>query len=231
MRDAGDIDLSSTSTWGTAPTGEFTVDYELRLDAPAPVVRFVCLTRCGEVILGERLIWQQQFDRLRHAKGVFEWMVERQEIWPFWGRLARLTGPDRLFADAAADVARTRSGRAAELARARVEARTARARRKEISSFLVEEDGQFGVDLTRGDERDGFFVLWFRERWERERFRDWWRAQHDRFPDFATLHDAQGAAALERMLLREMQDTEKRIKAAGLGAGGRRPLRFYRGEE
>lgn len=232
MRDAGDIVLSLPLTWeGADPAGEFNVDYELRLDAPAAAVGFVRLIRWGEAILGESLIWQQHFDRRRDATGMFAWMAERREFWPFWGRLTSVIGPDRLFAAAAADVAKARSDRAAELARARKEARATRERRKEISSYLVEKGGQFGVDLRRGDERKSFFVLWFRESWERERFRDWWRPQHHRFADFSAFHDAQGASALERMLLREMQETEKRIKAAGLGAGGRRPLRFYRGEE
>ncbi len=45
------------------------------------------------------------------------------------------------------------------------------------------------------------------------------------------MFDEEGALQLERRLLREMQETEIRIKRAGLSAGGRRPLRFYRGEE
>lgn len=192
---------------------------------------FMRLTRWGDAVLGERVIWQQHFDRRREAAGVFDWMVERQDDWPYWGRLAGLIGPDRLFAVAAADVAEVRTRRAADLLRTRMEARAAREREQEISSYLVDKHGQYGVNLRRGGHKKGFFVIWFRESWERERFRDWWRAQQHRFAEFAAFHNAQGASALERLLLREMQDTEKRIKAAGLGAGGRRPLRFYRGEE
>lgn len=232
MRDAGDSDLSSTSAWSPAASAsEFLVEFEPRLDAMSGVLDFVRVTRCGEAILGTHLLWRRHFDRRCEASATFDWMQERQDQWHLWGRLAGLIGPDALLAAAAADVAKARSGRAADLLRTRNEARAARKREQEISSYLVEKHGQYGVDLRRGGHRKSFFVVWFRESWERERFRDWWGPQHHRFAEFAALHDAQGASALERLLLREMQDTEKRIKAAGLGAGGRRPLRFYRGEE
>lgn len=232
MRDAADIDGALGSAWRVAGPGtQFSVDFELRLDSTGTSLSFVGLTRCSGSILDERPIWQRRFIRARDANGIFDWMVERRADWPVWGHLTSLIGPDRLFAAAAADVARTRTERAADLLRKRKEARAVRRKEQEFSSYLVEKDGRFGVDLTRGDHRTGFFVIWFRESWERERFRDWWRSQHHRFAEFAALHEVQGASALERMLLREMQDTEKRIKAAGLGAGGRRPLRFYRGEE
>jgi hypothetical protein len=232
MRDAVDINGPFHSDWGQGDKETaFTADFDLRLDAASSSVTFVGLTRSSGKILNERLIWRRHFARRRDADGIFEWMIERQDEWPFWGHLTSLIGPDRLFAAAAEDVARARSARAADLLRNRNEARAARRKEQRISSYLVEKHGQFGVNLKRGGQKKGFFVMWFRESWERERFRDWWRPQHHRFAEFAALHDAQGAPALERMLLREMQDTEKRIRAAGLGAGGRRPLRFYRGEE
>lgn len=231
MRDAVDINEPSGSNWRAADPGtQFSVDFELRLDAANTSLAFVGLTRSSGSILGERLIWQHQFARARDANGIFEWMVERQGDWPFWGRLTSLIGSDRLLAAAAADVAKARTARAADLLRERREVRAALRKEQEISSYLVEKHGQFGVDLKRGGHKKSFFVIWFRESWERERFLDWWRPQHHRFAEFAAIHHAQGASALERMLLREMQDTEKR-KAAGLGAGGRRPLRFYRGDE
>jgi hypothetical protein len=99
-----------------------------------------------------------------------------------------------------------------------------------IDSFLVDAGGQFGLDLRRFGAKTGFWRIMFRERWERERFRDWFRLQRARFEEFAVFLDEHDAVALERQLLAEMLDTERRIKAAGRGAGGRRPLRFWRGE-
>jgi hypothetical protein len=232
MRNAIDINEPLPNAWSEAVRGiEYSADFEVRLDAASSSLAFVALTRSRGSVLSERLIWQHQFARARDANGIFEWMVERRHDWPFWGRLTSLIGSDRLLAAAAADVAKARTARAADLLRERREARAAFRKEQEISSYLIEKHGRFGVDLKRGGHKKGFFVIWFRESWERERFLDWWRPQHHRFAEFATIHDAQGASALERMLLREMQDTEKRIKAAGLGAGGRRPLRFYRGDE
>ena len=99
-----------------------------------------------------------------------------------------------------------------------------------IDSFLVDAEGQFGLDLRRPGAKAGFWRIMFRERWERERFRDWFRCQRDRFEEFAAFHDAHDALALERLVLREMLDAERQAKAAGIAAGGRRPLRFWRGE-
>jgi hypothetical protein len=99
-----------------------------------------------------------------------------------------------------------------------------------IDTFLVDAGGQFGLDLRRFGAKAGFWRIMFREKWERERFRDWFRCQRPRFQEFATFLADHDAVALERLLLAEMLATERRIKAAGLGAGGRRPLRFWRGD-
>ncbi len=100
-----------------------------------------------------------------------------------------------------------------------------------IESFLDHADGWFGLNLRRGNEQKPFWVIRFRERWELERFRDWFRCQSPRFTAWAEFLETNNAASLERMLLREMLETERRVKKAGLGGGGRRPLRFWRGDE
>lgn len=70
----------------------------------------------------------------------------------------------------------------------------------------------------------------FDEGWERDRVWDWLRWQTRRFEDIRLRIDGIGAAAVERELLHEMLVTENRVRKTGLGAGGRRPLRFWRGD-
>ncbi len=70
----------------------------------------------------------------------------------------------------------------------------------------------------------------FSEKWERERVLDWLRWQKSRFIEFRDLLAAEGSAAVERTIIAGMRETEANIKARGLSTGGRRPLRFWRGE-
>ncbi|MGN7161472.1 hypothetical protein [Sphingomonas sp. SAFR-052] len=223
-----------TSNWpdavGTEPT-TITVDFEPRIDEGSTSIRFVKVIRSGDLIALEEMVWEQDFANPRLAQNVFDWMLGYRNDWPLWGRLTSLLGPGQLIEVAKARISALRVKRAAELVAKRNEDRTKRELEKVIESYLVEDAGQFGIDLRRGGHDEAFFTIWFREKWERERFRDWFRTQRHRFVAFAAMFDEEGAGRLERRLLREMQETEIRIKRAGLGAGGRRPLRFYRGEE
>jgi hypothetical protein len=233
MRAASTIDVLPQPEWSAAPVGPapFTVAFEPRWDPGARSISFFRLIRHGHLTLCEDLIWRSEFDSGRGGACIFDWMLQRSADWSVWGRLTSLIGPSRLLASAAAEVAELRRERMATLLEVRSAAKAARKEERTITCYVVEKDGKFGINLTRGGHKRAFFVMWFRERWERERFRDWFRTQLHRSADFAAIHDQKGATALERMLLREMQDAEKRVKAAGLSAGGRRPLRFYRGEE
>ncbi|MBB3348397.1 hypothetical protein [Sphingomonas sp. BK069] len=223
----------SWAPWDAAPEGAggFAVGFESRLEDGSASICFVQLFLAGSFVVSERVIWRCNLERPRLARDVLVWMRDRREQWQLWGRLTALTGHERLLARAIKEVTESRSRSAEKLLRRRQKERGAREREKEISSYLVDDDQHYCVDMRRGGHKEGFFVMRFREKWERERFRDWWVQQRHRFGDFAAYVDENGAAALERMLLREMQDTEKRIKKAGLGAGGRRPLRFWRGDE
>lgn len=207
------------------------VSFEPVLDAQSNELRLVRTIHRGGSAVERANLWCQRYAHRRHAEAIFAWMTKRSHQWPLWGRLSQLVGPTRLLAVASAEVARERYEEAQRLLKARSNARKSRERARKIKSYLVERRGEFGVDLRRGGHDKGFFAIWFRQSWERERFRDWWRPQAHRFAEFAAFFDEHGGQALERMLLREMQETERRVKIAGLSAGGRRPLRFWRGDE
>lgn len=226
-----DQPIDSGDEWPQQGRGRTTLTYEPRLDAQSARLELVRILRRSGSPDEETVLWSRRYAHRRHAEAIFAWMTSRQEQWAVWGRLTPLVGPDGLLAAAGQAVAEERRGTAHKLLRKREKARKAREKAKHVHSYLVDDRGEFGIDLRRGGQEDGFFVIWFRQQWERERFRDWWRPQVGRFPEFAAFFEQHGAKALERRLLKEMQETERRVRLAGLSAGGRRPLRFWRGDD
>lgn len=229
---------TSRLEWPLCGAGElrnYVVDFFPRLDQTGtPTITFVQEIRVGHRILKSAEIWRQPFDRARSASDLFDWLLSRQEDWNLWGRMPLAFPPAEILAAGHAFVKAERATKAEALREKRQKAKKERQQAKKIESYLVNDDDRgFGINLQRGNAKKGFFVLWFRENWERERFRDWFRLQRaaDRLPEFAAYYDEHGSLALERMMLREMLETERKVKAAGLGSGGRRPLRFYRGED
>lgn len=228
MRDTAEIDSSERE--GILAASGF-VKYEVRLDTTSSTIGMFRVVGRSGAPFAEYPVWTRTLRHRRHAASLFAWMLEKRGQWLLWGRLGEVVGPDRLLAMAASEISEFRGSQARDLLKKRAKACKAKARALKIYSFLVDHHGEFGIDLRRGGEDKGFFVMWFRQNWERERFRDWWRPQAHRFPDFAAFFEEHGGRALERKLLAEMQETEKRLKLAGLSSGGRRPLRFWRGDE
>lgn len=213
-----------------AATRDYSIAFLPTLGTDRPVVTFVRRIRTGDQI-AETVLWQKEFATLLDARRSFEWLNERSSDWTLWGRHSEQFGPDAILSALGTSMAADRASRAARLVEDRRKARKKREKAKMICSYLVERDERYGLDLRRGDSKRGFFEILFRERWERERFRDWFRCQSHRFTEFAVIFEEKGPLELERALLREMLATERRVKAAGESAGGRRPLRFYRGDE
>lgn len=116
----------------------------------------------------------------------------------------------------------------AEAAEALAEAEREERARREIHVFFRGDRKKPSVEMRRGDQ-PAFFKLRFGAEWERERFWDWLKWQTDRYESFERQVVDDGIEAVRTMLLNEMLVTEQRVKKLGLGAGGRRPLIFWRG--
>ena len=165
------------------------------------------------------------------ADMVFDWMVGQTSQWPLWGRIAVLFGEAALrpVITEAAERETHLAVQEAEEARLLEEARLQR--HSQVELFILEGKGnRAGLSLKSGDEHSPFFVMRFSEKWERERVLDWLRWHKDRFVTFRDIHDSDGSVALERLIIAGMRETEAHIKAQGQSSGGRRPLRFWRGE-
>lgn len=165
------------------------------------------------------------------AERQFRWMSDRRDLLPRLGRLSLINGPHSVLAIVAEGVRLDREREIEEDMLAELRAEQDARLHGVVESFVFERGGRFGLNLKRASDIDPVWEISFRERWERERFRDWFRCQDHRFAEWADHADGHRGRVLERLLLAEMLETEKRVKVAGLGAGGRRPLRFYRGEQ
>ncbi|PTM47969.1 hypothetical protein C8J24_1376 [Sphingomonas aerolata] len=100
----------------------------------------------------------------------------------------------------------------------------------EVAAHYRMRKKRFAVILEYGTADGRFWSIAFDEAWERDRFWDWFSWQTERFQEFADHMKDGDRLDLERKLLKEMIVTEQAVKKQGPGAGGRRPLRFWRGE-
>lgn len=165
------------------------------------------------------------------ARLVFDWMAERAGQWPLWARLACLFGEQAVTTIVVNGAERDGEQAAARLEEARLREEDRRRLHQRVDLFVLDQKNKRpGVSLESADEGKPFFVMRFSEKWERERVLDWMRWQKPRFQEFRNLVEAEGAVALERVVIAGMRETEADVKRRGLGSGGRRPLRFWRGE-
>lgn len=165
------------------------------------------------------------------ARPVFDWMADRADQWPLWARLACLFGEQAVTAIVVDGAERDAEQAALREESARLEAEERRRLHERIELFVLDpKNKRPGLSLESGDEDKPFFVMRFSEKWERERVLDWMRWQKPRFQEFRGIVEAEGAVALERVVIAGMRETEADVKRRGIGSGGRRPLRFWRGE-
>jgi hypothetical protein len=199
--------------------------------AVEPEAGWLLLRRAPPRAGGETIeVWRSYVgDR---ATAVFDWMTCHPDQWLLWGRIAVLFGEPALR-PVVIDAARRDFERmAVEQERFRLAAEEQERLRQTIKLFILDpRNSRPGLSLESGDETKPFFVMRFSEKWERERVLDWLRWQGDRYLEFRDIYVREGAVALERLIIAGMRETEAQLKANGRSSGGRRPLRFWRGEE
>ncbi|MCD2323059.1 hypothetical protein LQ953_03405 [Sphingomonas sp. IC-56] len=178
----------------------------------------------------EMILWQHDGSP-EENRLIYQWMCERPASWRLWARVAHLFDGQVLHVLIVVSVRAEAQVRADAEEQARAAAEERRILHDEIELFTLDRKGRKpGLSLESGDESEPFFVMRFTERWERDRVMDWLKWQEDRFHGFRDLVEREEALALERLILAGMRETEHDIKARGLSGGGRRPLRFWRGE-
>lgn len=177
-----------------------------------------------------------------HAGRMFAWMWSRPDRWSVWGRAATGLGPAYLsgmVARETADVGLTEPATVDVLV---------------TLPSNIEEDQEDDPDRDRiwcacddktwvrektysillyhdGRRSDPVFSIVFDRKGDRDRIWDFMRHQTGRYREFVDLVNAQGQAALQKVIFASMLETERAVKKAGLGSGGLRPLRFWPGPE
>jgi hypothetical protein len=204
---------------------------ELRPAGEAACVRIVREVRCGDAVLAERVVWSRTL--APHAGAAL--LEVMQSLGPgllLASEAAAVLPPrhaeallDKMVADELDERRIAEEEAAEEVERAALKARKTR----EIDVFFTGTKRTPVLEMRRGS-RATFFDLGFGAEWERERFWDWLKWQTGRFEDIAADVATHGAEQVRQALLHEMLSTEQAVKKRGLGAGGRRPLIFWRGE-
>ena len=171
------------------------------------------------------VVWMRIFANPAAARAFHRWMLRRPERWAVWGRMAPILGPEFLGGQICSEHDADESARREE--RRRVEAR----RRRERAVWCRQFEGGFrpAIGLFQGDATTPFWCMRFDQNWERERVWDFVSHRTECYPAWKALFEKHDREMLERTILDEMLRTEREVKKAGLGAGGRRPLRFWRG--
>jgi hypothetical protein len=232
----------ATFGWTAGEAGGLTPQAAFRplLSDNQTAVAIVRAVEVGERVEAELVAWSGDYGTSEEARLRYEWLLSNPAICTRLGMFAAQFGPEEVTAEievAAAqergrlEMQKERENRQAEEARRRAEAEEKEA--KKIYSYDRMHNRLYGWALERGNADTPFLIMTFREKWERERFKDWARYQKHQYNDWATALETCSAIELERLLISQMMEAERREKAlgaAGLADRGRRPLRFWRGE-
>jgi hypothetical protein len=183
----------------------------------------------GEQIL-TAAVWTQTLEDPAEARERYDWLRSNGKLLTEWGRTATILGEEVL--SSALDAAWQ-----AELVRREVEHRSVEEEKREAETIWLMQDevgrAERPAIVMRMGGRSGepFLTIKLDERWERDRIYDWAQWQSERYREWKEHRDAHGEESLERLIMTEMLRTENAVRKAGLGSGGRRPLRFWRGDE
>lgn len=172
------------------------------------------------------VIWSRRCNSAAEAEAVITGLENVGDGAAFFGRLLLLLGPEYLEDEVDLMISVERDRIDAE----RADALAVAAAHRRVSCYAPDKEGWFYLTLQRASASRPEWSIAFRGRAERERLRDWLRWQGHRYLAFLDHAAEHGAQALEKHLLAEMFETEKRVKKEGRGAGGTRPLRMWRGE-
>lgn len=233
-----EIDERSSSGWPVASEHAAKPVLAVTLEQDGRCLRLVRELSCDDERVASVVAWSGTYDEPQLAADAHEALSAHQEDLTYWSVASQVLGRDWLTPVLAeivtgfvSDREEARARAAAEEEEAREAAKKELAEANEISAYFRERKGSFHIDLDRGGQAEKkIWSVGFDERWERDRFWDWLGWHTERFEEFADYLKEATRLDLERKLLREMLVTEQTVKKQGLGSGGRRPLRFWRGE-
>lgn len=204
------------------PTGEV-AGFAVTCDPDAPSIS-ICRRRSDG---SEEVCWTDRCGSGDDAEALCAWLQTDEAQLRLFGRMALRLGKEiagRVIRAAAADAAAER--REMEEAEADLERRESEIKLWKSGPRATRPS----LGLQRGCDQTPFWQMRFDARWERDRVADWLMHQADRYAEFVSLQMTNGSLQLEREILAGMRNDEAAAKRRGIATGGRRPLRFWRGE-
>lgn len=189
--------------------------------------------RCGDVVVAGGPVWSRSTEDEVAATDSFEGLMLVGDDLVFLAEAALVLTPGTVDAVVDRHVASAVESREAARIKAvekaaKAEAKAARDRK--IGVYFTGDKKKPVVEMRRGVLSAPFLKLHFGAEWERDRFWDWFAWQSHRHDEIEAKVAELGAEPVRRELLYEMLTTEQAVKKRGLGAGGRRPLLFWRGD-
>lgn len=226
----------SSSTWPPATPGQVTttvVRVELVATDGTNNVSIHRELRCGDVVVAGGVVWTRSITDATEASDAFEGLRTAGDDLVYLAESALVLNSS--VADAIVDrhvakfVEAEKAARAAAATEA-AKAEKAAARDRNIAVYFTGDKKRPVLELGRGPLARPVLKLHFGASWERDRFWDWFKWQKHRHEEIADSVAEVGAEPVRRELLYDMLKTEQAVKKRGLGAGGRRPLLFWRGD-
>lgn len=231
-------DLGLDRFWRKSSDQDDPIVCRVQLELDDRTISLARMLSSGACTVLRAVVWSRSYDAVPQADDAYAALRERQGAFGYWATGAAVFGQDWLnptISILIEEYIDQRDQKREELAR-ELETERGKLNREEaaraiINAYFVTKDDRFVIALDRGARRsEKVWSITFDEAWERDRFWDWLKWQRGRFDEFAESMRSGSRLELERQLLREMLATERDVKKQGLGSGGRRPLRFWRGE-
>lgn len=224
--------------WSKTSDQDGPIVCNVQLELNDRTISLARVLKSGACTILHGVVWSRSFDTRTQAADAYCALRERQVAFGYWSVGALVMGSEWLnptISMLVEEYIDQREQKREDLARImeteREKLDREQAARTLINAYFIKEGNRFAITLERGSPRnEKIWSITFKEAWERDRFWDWLGWQRSRFDEFAEYMLGGSRLELERQLLREMLATERDVKKQGLGSGGRRPLRFWRGE-
>ncbi len=229
-------DAATTGPWATCPPDAVPITVvraELVTTGDAHRVSILRELRCGDVVAAGGAIWSRSTGDGVAATDAFEGLMIVGDDLVFLAEAALVLSPGNVDAVVDRHVANAVNAREAARVKAAEKAAKAEAkaqRDRTIGVYFTGDKKKVVVEMRRGAVSAPFLKLQFGAEWERDRFWDWFKWQDHRHDEIEAKVAEHGVEPVRRELLYEMLTTEQAVKKRGLGAGGRRPLLFWRGD-
>ncbi len=240
--DSAEIQANPERDWPSMSQEAASSTFAVELEKDGNHLRIVRRLACGETTVARTVAWSSSLADVRARDDAYDALSAPDFDLTLCSVAALGSGHEcatrRIAAVLTHHSERRREAEEREAAarleaeeKARREAEEA-ARESELAVYFRKKDGEYRLVIKRNHhEAPELWSIGFGETWERERFWDWFKWQGSRWKEIAVADPAVPKVALERSLIEAMLKDEQAVKKQGLGAGGRRPLRFWRGAE